>query len=205
MKFRNLLPGVFAVMLAFGQTAPASAATLYDGSGLNTSFTARFAESAPLAHFSFSQDVELTGISSLIDPSASGNAKFLIFENGVEVFSSRLSFTDTGGFFEISSGPFSFSATAGSDYFIGTILDVAADYSFSIGNDTQGIVTNLSTNGNVTGFATPVLAGGTGGGTIAVSLDGPVSAVPLPAVAPMLLVALGALGLVSTRRSKAVA
>ncbi|MBY8977869.1 VPLPA-CTERM sorting domain-containing protein [Rhodobacteraceae bacterium NNCM2] len=204
MKIRTFVLGTIAALLVVGQSAAVSAATLYDGSGESTSSTSRGAENAPLAFFQFAEDVVLTGITSLIDPSSSGNAKFLIFENGAEVFSSELSFTDTGGFQQISSAPFTFNAKANTDYFIGSVLDVAALYNFSVGDDVQGIVSNISRNQNVSGFTNPSLVG-QAGATIGVSLDGNVSAVPLPAVAPMLLAALGALGFVATRRSKKAA
>ncbi len=203
-KIRNLVLGAFAVALSFGMVGTASAVPLYDGSGLTDFSSSRSAENAPLARFRFTQDVEITSISSLVDPNGSGNVKFVIFDSGSLVFSSALSFSDTGGFQTLTSAPLTFNAVANTDYLIGSILDVAALYSFSIGDDTQGVATNISANGNITGFVNPTVSGG-GGAVIAVSLDGGVSAVPLPAVAPMLLAALAALGFVSTRRSTASA
>lgn len=202
MKLKaTLVAAIVAFVTAIALPASAMPVTLYDGSGLNSSDTNRNAEDAPLAFFRFAEDLELTGLSQLIDPDANGNAKFLIFEGDTLAFSQTVSFTDTGGLQAIASNPFSFSVTAGVDYFIGAILDVTAQFAFSVGDDIQGSITNFSANQNVDGFANPVLDG-QAGAAIAVSLLGgeQVSAVPVPAALPLLISGLAALGFLRYRR-----
>ena len=70
----------FGACLALLAALPAGAATLFDGSGLNTGSSTRPAGDAPLGHFQFAQAFTLTSISQRIRPEDDGALKFVIFE-----------------------------------------------------------------------------------------------------------------------------
>ncbi|MEM7178461.1 MAG: VPLPA-CTERM sorting domain-containing protein [Pseudomonadota bacterium] len=204
MKIKNLVLGAFAAILAFSTVKPVSAALLYDGSAKTTEISIRPAGQAPLARFEFEAPAEINGITTFVDPDGSGTVKFLIFDGESLVFDIATPFSDTGGQQQMVSPFFSFNVLPGREYSIGTVLDVPTQHFFGLGQDTQGVVTNRGQNSNVITFNSPTL-GFPGGGSGGVTLEGSVSptAVPIPAVAPMLLAALGALGFIGRRRRSA--
>ncbi|MEM7178460.1 MAG: VPLPA-CTERM sorting domain-containing protein [Pseudomonadota bacterium] len=200
MKITNLVFGACAAILCLGSAEPVSAAILYDGSAKTTNASVRPSGQAPLALFEFDVPAEITGITSYIDPDFSGFAKFLIFDGQNLALEITTQYLNTGGQQEFVSPDFSFNVVPGNEYSIGTVLNVGGQYFFGEGSDKQGPVNNIARNSNVLGFIAPTL-GFSSGAAIGVTLSGTaLSTVPIPAVAPMLLAALGALGFISRRR-----
>ncbi len=205
--FMTSLRGALAAALLALAASPASALAIFDGTGLTSGFSGRGAGSAPLAYFTFDQETTIGGISAVLDSSASGNIKFLIFDGSTLAYEgASMSLIDTAGFAEVFSAPLSYTFLTGHDYFVGAIADVAASWSFGVGDVSQNGVNNISRNQNVVGFNDPFLEG-QAGAAIAVSLYGDLpgtgggdAVVPLPAAAPLLGFGLAALGFAARRR-----
>ena len=204
----------FLIGLALWALASLAAAQSFSDP-LNTSSSNRPAADAPLAHITVSANVTVTQLAALNSIPAAHNIKFLIYDGTAGSFlyvSAAQPFAaDAAGAYNWKQSTVFTPVTLlpGRDYYIGAISDQAGLWAFSTsGSVTQGAITSLMSNGNVSNYAVPAYTG-SGAARIPLQLWETAAPPPPPSVAAVptldwlgLIALAGLLGGAAARRQR---
>ncbi len=203
----------FCGVLALSIAAQAHATIVFDNSSRQDFQSSRSAGDSPLASITVSSTQFLNQIGAQLNPNSNGNLKFVVFNLDTQalLFSTApVAFTDVGSAFYLSPIFSPVQLNTGTNYGIGAIADVGGLWGISNGSSGNpfsqgGFTASDDSNGNVSGFANPVLGSG-GSAMIIVQLGvdtGNTGVIPLPPTAWLMLAGMGALGVAARRRKAA--
>lgn len=203
----RIVMGVVGLGLVGGFAGVAQGDTLIFSDTGSNSVTDRGPEFDPLASVTSSVGYTIVRFEITNQMKQAGNLKFVIFNENTSTLlysSAAIAFgADTAE--TIKSSPvISFTMNAGTLYGFGAVSDVGlfqGYYAPPTGFSQNGIT--ASSNGNVSGFASPTFAG-IAGAEIPLNLyvEGGTAAAPLPSSAVGGLALLGVVGLVEVRRRR---